>query len=83
MIHFSESFEKFLVEADSRIAHILFNVRYSSHPAWQLYVTNKNIDYLAHREDGTISFLPAGLTLPRPFVILLGLKGTRLNERAQ
>ena len=60
MIHFSESFEKFLVEADSRIAHILFNVRYSSHPAWQLYVTNKNIDYLAHREDGTISFLPAG-----------------------
>lgn len=60
MIHFSESFERFLRESDSRIAHILFSAKHSSYQAWQLYLTDRNINYLAHREDGTISFLPAG-----------------------
>ena len=64
MIHYSGTFLKFLKEEDSKIARLLAKATWAEEghefPAYKLFVTNKQIDYLNHRDDGTLSFLPAG-----------------------
>jgi len=64
MVTISSSFREFLrgKRDQSRIARVLFNGLYRNthHYGWQFMFTNKDIDYLALRTDGTISYLPAG-----------------------
>lgn len=57
-IHYSESFKKFLLNSDCKIAKILYRLnckRYDS-----ILLTDKEINYITFRTDGTISFLPSG-----------------------
>lgn len=59
MITYSKSFLDFLENSSSRIAYILFHAHYG-YPAYRLFVTNKEIDYITFRHDGSISYLPSG-----------------------
>src|SRR5882757_3252720 len=70
MIHYSISFRRFLDNSNSPIGRYLdlaeAHFNNPSHPAceWETkyskHITNKEIDYLTFRNDGTISYLPAG-----------------------
>jgi len=65
VMNYSESFRAFLCEKreESKIASLLHEcvwLKRSQYNAYKLAVTDKEIDYLTFRNDGTISFLPAG-----------------------
>lgn len=57
-INYSESFKDFLRKSDSKVAQVLHNMRLKSYDP--LMITNKEVDYITFRRDGTISYLPAG-----------------------
>ena len=57
-INYSESFKDFLRKSDSKVAQVLHNMRFKSYDP--LMITNKEVDYITFRRDGTISYLPAG-----------------------
>ena len=64
-MRYSKSFRDFLYSRreDSKIAALLHEcvwLESNGHRAHKLAVTNQFIDYLTFRQDGTISFLPAG-----------------------
>lgn len=57
-ITYSKSFIDFMKKSDCRIAKILYRLNEKNyHP---LMVTTEQVNYLTFRDDGTISFLPAG-----------------------
>ena len=58
MITYSKSFLDFIKNSDCNIAKILFRLTKKRYEP--LMVTNKDIDYITFRMDGTISYLPAG-----------------------
>lgn len=58
MITYSKSFLDFIKNSDCKIAKILFRLTKKRYEP--LMITNKDIDYITFRMDGTISFLPAG-----------------------
>lgn len=58
MITYSKSFLDFIKNSDCNIAKILFRLTKKRYEP--LMVTNKDIDYITFRIDGTISYLPAG-----------------------
>lgn len=60
MIHYSESFVRFLSESDCKVAKLLYRAHIDHYRAYSLFVSNKQIDYITFRNDGTVSFLPAG-----------------------
>lgn len=62
MITYSTSFVSFLKNSESKIARFLYNahLNHADQPAYLLAITNKEIDYITFRLDGTISYLPAG-----------------------
>ncbi len=65
MVTFSESFTRFLIDQEAKgsdVARLLLHARdrMPYWPAYQNVLTNKEIDYLTLRNDGTISYLPAG-----------------------
>ncbi len=59
---FSESFIKFVKEKceDSSICRMIINALEMEHDAYKRALTNKHIDFITYRNDGMISFLPAG-----------------------
>ena len=57
-INYSESFKDFLRKSDSKVAQVLHNMRFKRYDP--LMITNKEVDYITFRRDGTISYLPAG-----------------------
>lgn len=62
---FSSSFREFLGKSELRIAKFLINAYYtcegdSGYEAFQEALTDRYINYLTFRTDGTISYLPAG-----------------------
>lgn len=61
MVKFSESFLNFMRDSDSRVAQFIWRVHYWHRhmPVYDLALTNKDIDYLTLRPDGTISYLPS------------------------
>lgn len=58
MITYSKSFLDFIKNSDCKIAKILFRLTKKRYEP--LMITNKDIDYITFRTDGTISYLPAG-----------------------
>ena len=63
MVHYSSSFRNFLSKREGKVADVLY--RTLSKRAYRsnfssVIVTNKEIDYLTFRNDGTISYLPSG-----------------------
>ena len=58
MITYSTSFLDFIKNSDCNIAKILYRLTKKRYEP--LMVTNKDIDYITFRMDGTISYLPAG-----------------------
>lgn len=57
-INYSDSFKEFLLKSDSKVAQVLHQMRFKSYDP--LMITNKEVDYITFRRDGTISYLPAG-----------------------
>lgn len=57
-IYYSESFKDFLSKSDSKVAQVLHKMRFKHYNS--LMITNKEVDYITFRRDGTISYLPAG-----------------------
>ena len=57
-INYSDSFKEFLAKSDSKVAKVLHSMRFKSYDP--LMITNKEVDYITFRRDGTISYLPAG-----------------------
>jgi hypothetical protein len=57
-INYSESFKDFLSKSDSKVAQVLHKMRFKHYNS--LMITNKEVDYITFRRDGTISYLPAG-----------------------
>lgn len=64
MITYSTSFIEFLRNSDCRVAKLLVNAHYAllndKNSAYRYMVTNEVIDHITFRNDGTISYLPAG-----------------------
>jgi hypothetical protein len=62
MVTFSNSFWEFLCDSDSRIACFIKRARRGcyAYAAYERAITNAEIDFLTLRNDGTISYLPAG-----------------------
>lgn len=63
MLNFSRSFSDFLYNSESRIAKFIVRaMRYDAHgyESSKLMITNKEVNYLTLRQDGTISYLPKG-----------------------
>ena len=58
MITYSKPFLDFIKNSDCNIAKILYRLTKKRYEP--LMVTNKDIDYITFRMDGTISYLPAG-----------------------
>lgn len=61
MVSFSKSFVDFLKKSQSRVAKVLYTCEvWKDHRVVSRSLTNKEVDYLTFRSDGTISYLPAG-----------------------
>lgn len=60
MITYSSSFVDFLRDSNCKVARLLYYAHCEVQPSYRLFVTNKQIDYITFRNDGTISYLPAG-----------------------
>ena len=60
-IIFSKSFIEFLKNSECKIANVLFRLHKKSYDS--LILTSAEINYLTFRNDGTISYLPAGKEL--------------------
>lgn len=60
MVAYSDSFFQFLKKSECRVAQILYNAHKTGYRAYDLMITTEQVDYITFRNDGTISFLPAG-----------------------
>jgi hypothetical protein len=59
---YSESFRQFLLGSECKVAQKLWLIDnyWDAKPAYRLFVTTNEVNYLTFRSDGTISYLPAG-----------------------
>jgi hypothetical protein len=60
MVTYSNSFLTFLKDSRSKIAKTLYKAYLHDLPSYRFMLTTQNINYLALRADGNISYLPAG-----------------------
>lgn len=64
MLQVSKSFRRFLRESDSRVANFISRALYyhdCGYYRWcEMMITDKDVNYLTLRDDGTISYLPKG-----------------------
>lgn len=71
-INFTDSFKQFLKDSKDKnsISRLLYNSQFNNYDydngvkfeftSWNLLITTNEIDYITFRNDGTISYLPAG-----------------------
>ena len=60
MVIYSNSFLEFISNSRCKIARTLYRAYANKYPSYRYMLTTNEINYLALREDGSISFLPSG-----------------------